>query len=129
MNDQQFIAAFEAAHLNAFDHRAHIRMGWLYLRAQGWAGGTAKIRSGLQHFAAQAGVPQKYHETITLFWAHLVYHAILQQPDISTFDSFIEAYPHLLDSRLLSHHYHPATLAAARDKWIEPDLIPLPTVY
>jgi len=72
MNDSQFLKAFEDCTLSAFPHRSPIHMAWLYLRAHGWDAGLRHIRDGIRRFAASRGATDKYHESITVFWARLV---------------------------------------------------------
>jgi len=72
MNDQEFLTAFEQHTLAEFSHQSHIRMAWLYLRADGWEKGQERIQREIQNFAAALGATRKYHQTITLFWASTV---------------------------------------------------------
>ena len=132
MDDQTFLSAFEDGTLppSEFPHRGHIRMAWLYLRAYGWDEGMIYIRDGIQNFAARLGATQKYHETITVFWARLVHHMITDQPPIDTFDDFLLHFPQILDSRLIEHHYSAELLRSplARQQWVEPDLLLMPAL-
>lgn len=125
---QDFLKAFESGALSQFPHRDHIRMAWLYLRRDGWEQGLQQITGGIQRFAAAKGAAAKYHETITVFWAHVVQYAITQESEIADFDAFVAAYPHLLDASIIKRHYSHAVLwsEAARQQWVEPDLKPLP---
>ena len=130
MNDTEFLTAFENGDyhlLQGFPHAAHIRLAWLYLRDCGWDEGTRKIREGIQRLAIAHGAPHKYHETITLFWAHVINAHIADDPDIAEFTQFAERYPRLMDSKLINLHYTPETLWSddARREWVEPDLRPL----
>jgi hypothetical protein len=128
MNDQEFLAAFEQHTLSEFPHKSHIRMAWLYLRADGWEKGQERIQRGIQEFAAALGATHKYHQTITLFWARLVQHAIDTQPEIDDFDTFIAHFPILLDKKAISSHYSASVVQSeeARHHWAEPDLLPMP---
>lgn len=128
MNDSEFLKAFEDGTLRSFPHRSHIRMAWLYLRAHGWDVGVQKIRGGIQHFADSVGATSKYHETITLFWAHLVYYVIQCYPEVDDFEAFLALHPGLLDAGLIARHYSHGLLYsdAARYQWIAPDLQPMP---
>jgi hypothetical protein len=128
MNDQEFLTAFEQHTLSEFPHKSHIRMAWLYLRSDGWEAGQERIQRGIQNFAAALGATNKYHQTITLFWARLVQHAIDDKPEIDGFDTFIEHYPFLLNKNAISAHYSTSLVQseAARRHWIEPDLLPMP---
>jgi hypothetical protein len=128
MNDAQFLQGFEQAHLPAFKHYEHIRMAWLYLRRDDWEEGYQHIQKGLKHLSDKHGQSQKYHETITRFWALLVYHCIQAKPELEDFDSFIRAYPFLVDKTSISRHYSDERLfsAESRASWLEPDLLPMP---
>lgn len=127
MDDQTFLQAFEDGTLEAFPHRSHVRMAWLYLRQYGWEVGMTRICEGIQHFAAAQGASGKYHETMTRFWAHQVQQAINQTPKINDYEAFLEAHPELLNTRLASQYYTAEQLhsAQARAGWVEPDLQPL----
>jgi len=126
MNDSEFLTQFEAGQISEFSHRYHLRMAWIYLRADGFEGGSAKIRAGLRRLTEVHGAPGKYHETISLFWAHLVDYAISLTPEIDDFDEFIAAHSHLLDAGLLKRHYSAGLLKESRTVWYAPDLAPLP---
>jgi hypothetical protein len=130
MTDHEFLTAFETGdyHLLAgFPHAAHIRLAWLYLRDRGWDEGTRKIREGIQKLAIAHGATRKYHETVTLFWAHVVNIHIVDNPHIADFAQFAERNPRLFDKSLINLHYSPETLWSenARRDWVEPDLRPL----
>jgi|SRR5579859_7589083 len=128
MTDQEFLSAFEQRTLSEFPHRSHIRMAWLYLRTNNWEAGQVHIREGIQRFAAALGASRKYHETITLFWVRIVKHAIDHAPEINDFSAFIEKFPFLLDTKIITAHYSSALLGSedARRVWREPDLLPMP---
>ena len=98
MNDEDFLHAFEETSLAAesFDHRAHLRMAWLYLRTGGSAGGAARIVEGLRAFAAAKGVPEKYEVTTTRTWIGRVAVAIGRHPEVSDFGAFPAQSPELL---------------------------------
>ena len=126
MNDSEFLRQFEAGQISEFSHQYHLRMAWIYLRAYGFELGSEKIRAGLRHLSEAHGVPGKYHETISLFWVHLVQHAITLTPEIDNFEAFIAQHDHLLDGGLLKRHYSAALLKVSRAAWQAPDLAPLP---
>ncbi len=129
MTDDEFLKAFEASIIGPHDfpHRAHLRMAWLYLRRDGWRRGLHHIRRGIQHLAAAHGATRKYHETITVFWARIVWHAMLHHGVENDFEAIVRDHPYLLDARSVSRHYSDALLfsEAARSGWVEPDLLPL----
>ncbi|MEP7290706.1 MAG: hypothetical protein ABI835_02935 [Chloroflexota bacterium] len=126
MNDAEFLKHLEAGDLHEFPHRAHIRMAWLYLRAEDFEQGSLKIRRQIRQIVERHGAPGKYHETISLFWIALVQYALSLTPEIDDFEAFVAAHDHLLDTRLIKAHYSPALLSASRKVWAAPDLRPLP---
>jgi len=111
-----------------FGHREHVHLTWLAVRQLGRAGAIDLVSSGIQETARYAGVPQKYNATVSRAWVELVAHHVDEGPN-DDFGRFIEHHSRLLDKRLLTRFYRPATLAgaAARTGWVEPDLEPLPT--
>jgi hypothetical protein len=129
MTDEDFVAAFEACLLpaEAFRHRDHLRLAWVYLQRASWEEAVGMIERSIRKFAAHHGATSKYHHTITLFWMHLVAVATAQSRN-RDFDSFLAAQPQLLDKALLGQFYSTARLSdpAARSGWLAPDLRPLP---
>ena len=110
-----------------FDHRAHVHVTWLAVREACMPGAIALVSDGLQRTTRYAGVPQKYHATVSRAWVELVAHHPAHDP-ATDFDAFAARNPALLDKRLLTRFYRSTTLAspAARTGWVAPDLTPFP---
>lgn len=123
----ELMAAVTAAE-GRFGHRAHVHLTWLAIRRAGMPAAIDVVTEGIKTTARYAGAPQKYHLTISRAWVHLVAHHAAAHP-AGDFPTFAAANPALLDKRLLTRFYRPATLAApaARTTWQEPDLAPFPT--
>ena len=68
------IESFESAAIDAeaFDHEAHIYVGWLYLERYPLAQGIAQFTDSLRRLTRKLGVPGKYHETISWFYLLLI---------------------------------------------------------
>ena len=129
MNDHDFIQSVETLTLDAFPHYDHIRMAWIYLREYGYDEGIIKIREALKKLATHHGIPNHYHETITLFWAKMVQHALQQTPTIDDYQTFVtDHHPQLLDKDLIKTYYDMAIIKSGRSRkaWIDPDLQALP---
>ena len=114
-----------------FGHREHVHLTWLAVRRLGREGAVDVVSAGIQRTARYAGVPQKYNATISRAWVALVaHHDAEDQADdpAQSFEQFVGQHAALLDKRLLTRFYRPATLAsaAARTGWVEPDLAPIP---
>lgn len=129
--DADFRSAFEACRFPAaeFDHRAHVRLAYVYLVEYGVDDAVERMRGALHAFLEHNGVDiSKYHETITRAWVMAVRHFMEKGPDAASADAFIDANPELLDSRIMLTHYSAELLfsADARARFVEPDLDPIP---
>jgi len=81
------------------------------------------MRNTLRRFAAGAGKPEKYHETITLFWVHLLSRAHAASR-AERLEDIVHANPQLLEKNFPLAYYSPERLFSeeARTSWVEPDL-------
>jgi hypothetical protein len=124
MTDTDFLRAFNDTTLEPFHHRDHLRVTFLYLREFGKQGTLARLGPAILRYAAARNASEKYHETITVAWIHLVDASSQAAPD---FEVMIAQNPRLLDKNLLNDYYSPALLKSdeARKRWIEPDLAQL----
>ena len=84
----------EAAHAGAprLGHRKRLRLAWLVIRDEGAGPGGDRVARILHHLAELQGEGDRYHETLTRFWIHLVGHAIELEPGIDDFDAFVAAF-------------------------------------
>lgn len=126
MKDEAFARAFEEGAITPaqFDHVAHVRVAWIYLQeSPSVAEALSRMRDAIRRFAAAAGVPGKYHETITVLWVRLL--ADVRDAGASgELSDVLRAYPALADKDLPLHYYSRARLFSdeARAAWVEPDL-------
>ena len=132
MTDEDFARAFERGEVTpaAFDHRAHVRVAWVYVReGPTFGAATARIREGIQRFAAAANASQKYHETITVLWMRLLADAASRVPACQ-FAELLERCPELADKELPLQYYSRERLfsESARREWVEPDQRPAPAI-
>ncbi|HEX6895209.1 MAG TPA: hypothetical protein VF146_08050 [Bryobacteraceae bacterium] len=126
--DDEFATAFENCQVpnDAFHHREHLRLAWIYLRRFGSEAGL-QIRVAILRFAAAHGKADKYHETITFAWLRLVADGA-ERSNARSFAELLRASPELLDKNTLHQHYSPELLGsdAARTRFVPPDRKPLP---
>lgn len=130
-DDTDFRAAFESGGVlpEQLDHRAHVRLAYVYLVEHEAEEAGARMRSGLQAFLQHHGItPAKYHETLTRAWILAVRHFMERSPGASSAADFMVANPDLLDSRIMLTHYSASVLfsAEARASFVEPDSSPIP---
>lgn len=124
MDDKAFLEAFLQRGLPAFHHRDHVRLAWIYLRADASLIGLDAFVRALQAFAAAAGQPGIYHETMTWAYLLLIRARMARCPD-SDFATFAAQNPDLLTWKpsVLDRYYRPETLASdlARSVFLLPD--------
>lgn len=129
MTDEAFARAFESGGVTPaqFGHVAHARVAWVYLReAASVDEAVTRMRAAIRRFAAAAGAPQKYHETITILWMRLLADASAQGAS-GEFADVLRACPALADKDLPLRYYSRERLFGdeARAGWVEPDREPL----
>jgi hypothetical protein len=152
LDDAELVAAFEKALLppEKWNHRAHVRVAFVYARQFGLETAVARMRSGLLALNAAHQVPDAvdrgYHETITVAFLRLI-HAACQQPRdprlrvglpgeeaagkgqaFATSAEFCGAHPELMTKEALLAYYSRDRLksSTAKAAFVEPDLRPLP---
>ncbi len=112
-----------------FGHREHLELAWTYLRRYPTDEATEVMAAAIRRVARLHAAEDKYHETMTRAWLHLVaVHA--QRWSADTFEEFLQRNPGLLDSKLIGHFYSSQVIRSdsARASWTDPDLRPLPTL-
>ncbi|KAH9487926.1 hypothetical protein Btru_068306 [Bulinus truncatus] len=111
VGDEIFINAFETATLpfENWTHEAHLRMAWNYITEHGKEKAVPYIKLGIQKYNEKNRdkIKTGYHETITMFFIHLVSDAIVTS--VNANESFEE-------------FYH----EEARNRFIDPDRKSLP---
>jgi hypothetical protein len=127
MTDVELTRALERGEIKDFHHASHLHVACVYLAESSSVEQAAnKMRDTLLRFAAAAGKPEKYHETITLFWVHLLSgaHATGRAEGL---EDIVHANPQLLEKNFPLAYYSAERLFSdeARTSWVEPDLKPL----
>ena len=126
MTDEEFARAFERGDVPPadFDHRAHVRVAWVYLReGPTFDAAMDRMREAIQRFAAAANASQKYHETITVLWMRLLADAAARVTLPCELEALFAACPELADKDLPLKYYSRERLFsdAARAAWIPPE--------
>ena len=110
-----------------FGHEAHLRLAWIHINKYGIDRAIKNICLQIQNFAARAGAPDKYNETVTIAAIRAVYHFMLRS-DTDNFQDFILENSRLKTSfkQLLNSHYRTDIFNSERAKraYIEPELLP-----
>ena len=129
--DQAFRAEFELCTFppSEWDHRAHLRLAYVYLTEHDADTAYQLMRDALLAFLEHSRVdPSKYHDTMTRAWILAVRHFMEATSSQDSADSFIEQNPEMLDSKIMMTHYSAEVLFSdeARAQFVEPDLDPIP---
>jgi hypothetical protein len=126
LDDAELLSAFEAGALepSEFHHVDHVRVAWLYSKGKEPLTALKRFSEALRRFAAAAGKPGLYHETIT--WAFLLLiRERVERGGGETFAEFVERNPDLLAWRpsILDRYYREETLRSdlARRVFVLPD--------
>jgi len=115
--------------LEEFNHRAHVRLAYIYLAELGLDAAVDATRSAILNLLRHYGVdPAKFHETLTRAWLLAVRHFMVQAGDTTCANDFIERSAVLLDPQVMLTHYSPELLFSedARRSYVDPDLDPIP---
>ncbi len=119
MTETEFVQRFEDATLpsDAFHHRDHVRLAWLYLRRYPALEALTRFAEGLKRFAAAHGHPGLYHETITWAFLFLIRERMAGE---ETWDDFAAKNPDLLTWKpsVLDRYYEKETLFSDRARRI-----------
>ena len=112
-DDDDFLEAFRtgALPLGDFDHRAHVRAGYLYVTRFGLGLAIERFGKDLRAFAAVHGKHGLYHETITVAFLALINERVALGGDRG-WDAFAAANPDLFQRNSLAPFYAPEELAS-----------------
>jgi hypothetical protein len=98
MTDAEFLAELTACRLpsSAFNHEAHVRMGYLCLRQQGFPEALSTVRALIQNYANSIGKGSLYDEAITVGFLTLIQEHINSRGETGDWQTFMERNPELL---------------------------------
>ena len=122
----RLIRDFEAASIDAerFDHEAHVRVAWEYLKYVDLPQTLARYSAALRSLTARLGVAEKYHATVTGFLLLEIAERRSFCPD-ADWQAFVDRNPDLFRDvrRLLVSRYDEKRLDSdlARRQFLLPD--------
>lgn len=130
--DCRFRDAVEALNfpVEEFDHKAHLRLAYIYLTRNSVEESVELMRSTLCCLLKHAGLDpaDKYHETLTHAWILAIFHFMKCSEGSESSDSFLEENSILLDAKIMNTHYSKEVLCSdiARIRFVEPNLDSIP---
>ena len=128
MSDDDFLAMFERGDFSgdAFPHRAHLRMAWLYVTSLGPEEAIRRAAAGIRNLAQRNGRPGLYHDTLTRAWVYAVAAGIAHCPPRASADSSTSARNCSTSTCSSTTLSRAARGPRARATWVAPDLKPIP---
>ncbi|WP_422861236.1 hypothetical protein [Flagellimonas sp. W118] len=129
LGDVLFESLFEQGDLppSLFDHEAHLRLAWLYLKKYGEKKAVDKACNEIRLFDKLHGSGDKFNTTLTVAAVKTVHH-FMQKSESTDFGAFIKEFPRLKFAfrALLDQHYGIDIFSSeeARVSYIEPDVLP-----
>lgn len=131
MDEQEFLEMFEQKRFpfNQWRHRPHVTVAYLYLRKLSLEEAIDTMRDRIQAHNAANGLMGAYHETLTQVWARIIYAIMATHGPSDSAKNFFDRHTYLLNKMLpLMFYTHQRIMSKqARDAFLEPDLMPLPT--
>jgi hypothetical protein len=112
-----------------FDHRTHLRLGYMYLAVYGPEAAGPAFKESLLAYLAHHGIHSgKYHETLTRAWLLAVWHFMCKAGSTACAEEFLAQSGLLLSAEVMLTHYSKNLLFSdlARAQFLAPDLEPIP---
>ncbi|KAF9887769.1 hypothetical protein FE257_009575 [Aspergillus nanangensis] len=142
---EEFMRQCVTGTLEKWDHRCHLRAGFLTLRESIAEDHVVFAASDLflaRLDAMRNANPSKFrktsHRTLTTFWLYQIYQCMLafrethaSLPTANQFNTLLEHHPDLMDGRAWTEFWTKEILfsPAAQAGWILPDVKPLPQLF
>jgi len=135
LTDEAIWQAFSASTLpaEAWTHRAHLRMAWLFLKRHPLDEAHLLLRVGIIRLNAFHGLVETpargYHETLTRLWLALVA-SLMRAADAQTSAAFVDAHAVELGRDAAARYYSRERVMSPRARaiFVAPDLAPLPDI-
>src|SRR5204863_1612944 len=103
-----------------WNHRAHIKLGYLYLCRHPLEEAIPRVRAGIQALNAVHQAPETldrgYHETITQAWLRIIHCTLCEYGPAANADAFLEEQAQLSQKHTLRLFYTKERLRSAQAK-------------
>jgi hypothetical protein len=134
MDDEAFLKSFEDCSwpYNQWNHRAHLKVAYLYLRRHPLEEALKKVCAGIRAYNQSKNVPEGpamgYHETMTQAWVRLMHFTLCEYGFAETAEAFLDQQPQMSQKNLLRFFYSKERFMSpeAKLRYLEPDLTPFP---
>jgi len=129
LDDQKFIQVFESNQLTEelFNHEAHLRLAWIYIRSYGVNLAIERTQSQLKSYVKFLGAEDIYNTTLTIAGVKVVNHFMLKAQS-NNFSDFLLEFPRLKSNfkELIESHYSVDIFNSpnAKAEYLQPDMMP-----
>ncbi len=120
----ELVEGLDRCELESLSHEDHVRVAWHLLKTTQFAPTLARLPKMLQRCATSKGMPNHYHETITVAFISLI-HERMHDNDTSIWSAFASSNADLLDPAILKRYYNRDTLNSALARRV----FVLPTIH
>jgi hypothetical protein len=121
----ELVRAFETCEIHPaqFKHYQHLAVALWYLKHFPYEEASEKMRDGIQRLAAAYG-KTGYHETITIFWLHMMRSFLMRANSGATILELANNVASEYGKNVIADYYSEETIASVRAKneWVGPDL-------
>ena len=113
MRDSELLKRFETFEVEAadFSHRDHVQVAFEMLKKYSFLEASAKYSNGINIIATNAGVPERFHVTITLAFLSLIAQRV-DGSEQDEFEAFLSQNEDLLNKDVLSQWYSKEDLSS-----------------
>jgi hypothetical protein len=134
MTDDEFLIHCEnqTYPFSQWNHRAHVKLAYLYLIRDGFESAVEKLRGGITAYNASNNIIDQptsgYHETMTQFWLQIIDVTVREYGAMPSADEFVDSHPQLSQKKnhRLFYSAELFMLPLAKRQFVEPDLTALP---
>jgi ADP-ribosylation factor protein 1 len=131
-NDDEFITLIENYQLQIWDHKTHLRLGFIVLKRDGRRKAVGVIMKMIDEFIKNSNRTngKTFHLTMTYFWIHMLHFAIALNAELD-FEGILKVCPWLLNGRLFGNFYSDDLLLRneeCRKEFHPPDIMKLPDI-
>lgn len=132
--DEDLLARFETQSISHADwnHRAHVRIAYIYLKRHTFDEALNRVRGGIQKLNASHGTPEAlergYHETLTQGFMCLIDAMMTHYGACDESRAFCDMHPQVMQRLALRFFYSRPRIVSmeAKARFVTPDLAPLP---
>jgi GTPase SAR1 family protein len=132
LTDEEFVNQVESFHLQTWDHKSHLRLGYVILKRDSRRKAVGVIMKMIEDFIVNSNRTngKTFHLTMTYFWIHMIHLAITLNPELD-FNNLLNKCPWLMNGGLFKNFYTDDLMlrnAECRKVFHPPDIMQFPSI-